>query len=174
MKNTYGYLKNIYRYDTHAGKSLIYRVSELSMPGPFYLSVMASKSSIMTSGYILSLSFSCGLLMISRLFSTMNLMAALRRPFSTFSTAKRSVSTAFCVLIVCVWGGEWGVSSYRSSGRSNIDRFCGWFKFLNIKGTWQWGEFSGGFCRNLVPHRSLTLGTFRAVPILASNSRRYS
>ncbi len=41
-----------------------------------------------------------------------------------------------------------------------------------LKGTWQWGGFSGVFAEigsSWVPYT-----TFRAVPILASNSRRYS
>ncbi len=41
-----------------------------------------------------------------------------------------------------------------------------------VKGTWQWGGFSGVFAEigsSWVPYT-----TFRAVPILASNSRRYS
>ncbi len=54
------------------------------------------------------------------------------------------------------------------------EKYRGWF--LNIpflvKGTWQWGGFSGVFAEissSWVPYT-----TFRAVPIFASNSRRYS
>ncbi len=44
--------------------------------------------------------------------------------------------------------------------------------YVDIKGTWQWGGFSGVFAEissSWVPYT-----TFWAVPILASNSRRYS
>ncbi len=41
-----------------------------------------------------------------------------------------------------------------------------------LKGTWQWGGFSGVFAE--IGSSRVPYTTFRAVPILASNSRRYS
>ncbi len=41
-----------------------------------------------------------------------------------------------------------------------------------FKGTWQWGGFSGVFAE--IGSSCVPYPTFRAVPILASNSRRYS
>ncbi len=43
---------------------------------------------------------------------------------------------------------------------------------MNAKGTWQWGGFSGVFAE--IGSSWVLYTTFQAVPILASNSRRYS
>jgi hypothetical protein len=62
-------------------------------------------------------------------------------------------------------------SYLKSKNSVRINRAYVACKFLH-KGTWQWGGFSGVFAEigsSWVPYT-----TFRAVPILASNSRRYS
>ncbi len=145
MKNAFGYLKNIYRYDTsHVSKTLII-ASPNSMPGPLLVGHGLEKLH-----HDVRIHFELELLLrVAHDLPTVlhdELNGGVAKALQHVLHGKEErVHGVLRLDRLCVWGG---VSSYRSSGRSKIDRFCGWFKFLNIKGTWKCGGFSGVFAEN--------------------------